>query len=105
MDKRILLLHPADNVYVVCQSLGGNEWLVTADGDMLVPDAVAVGHKIARNAIAGGQPIIKYGVPIGSALRDVARGEHVHLQNMRSDYIASHARGGKRALAATASHH
>lgn len=105
MDKRILLLHPADNVYVVCQSLGGNECLVTADGDIMVTDAVAVGHKIARTAIAAGQPIVKYGVSIGSAVRDVACGEHVHLHNMRSDYIASHARGGKRALAATGSDH
>lgn len=105
MDKRILLLHPDDNVYVVCQSLGGNECLMTADGDIRVSGAIAVGHKIARRAIAGGQPIVKYGVPIGSALRDVARGEHVHLHNMRSDYIASHARGGKRAFAATGSNH
>lgn len=105
MDKRILLLHPADNVYVVCQSLGGNESLMTADGDIMVSAAVAVGHKIARRDIAGGQPIIKYGVSIGSALRDVVRGEHVHLHNMRSDYIASHARGGKRALAAAGNSH
>jgi hypothetical protein len=105
MDKRILLLHPADNVYVVCQSLGGDECLMTADGDIRVSGAVAVGHKIARSEIAGGQPIIKYGVPIGSALRDVFRGEHVHLHNMRSDYIASHARGGKRALAAAGNSH
>lgn len=105
MDKRILLLHPADNVYVVCQSLAGNECLMTADGDVRVSEAVAVGHKIARRAIAGGEPIIKYGVPIGSALRDVACGEHVHLHNMRSDYIASHARGGKRALAITGNNH
>ncbi len=105
MDKRILLLHPADNVYVVCQSLGGDESLMTADGDIMVSAAVAVGHKIARRAIAGGQPIIKYGVSIGSALRDVDRGEHVHLHNMRSDYIASHARGGKRALASTRNSH
>jgi hypothetical protein len=105
MDKRILLLHPADNVYVVCQSLGGNECLMTEEGEIMVSEAVAVGHKIAREAIAGGQPIIKYGVSIGSTLRDVSRGDHVHLHNMRSDYIASHARGGKRALSATGKNH
>lgn len=99
MDKRILLLHPADNVYVVCQSLGGNERLMTADGEMLIHEPIEVGHKIARRDVAGGETIIKYGVPIGSALRDLVAGEHVHLHNMRSDYIASHARGGKKAIA------
>lgn len=98
MDNRILLLHPSDNVYVVCQSLAGKEHLITADGEFCIREPVAVGHKIARCDIAVGQAIIKYGVPIGSALRDLVCGEHVHLHNMRSDYIASHLRGGKKAL-------
>jgi hypothetical protein len=105
MDKRILLLHPADNVYVVCQSLKGKERLITADGEITVSEPVDVGHKIARRDTASGDTIIKYGVPIGSALRDLVAGEHVHLHNMRSDYIASHARGGKRALAAQGNGH
>lgn len=105
MDKRILLLHPADNVYVVCQSLQGDERLSTTDGECMVAEPVAVGHKIARRDIAVGQAIFKHGVPIGSALRDLACGEHVHLHNMRSDYIASHTRGGRRALAAKENSH
>jgi (2R)-sulfolactate sulfo-lyase subunit alpha len=105
MDKRILLLHPADNVYVVCQSLAGNERLTTADGEIQILEPVEVGHKIARRHTASGETIIKYGVPIGSATRDLVRGEHVHLHNMRSDYIASHARGGKRAIAAKENGH
>lgn len=98
MDGRILLLHPSDNVYVACQSLAGKECLVTADGEIAIREPVAVGHKIARRHIAAGETIIKYGAPIGSALRDVVAGEHVHLHNMRSDYIASHQRGGKRMI-------
>lgn len=101
MDKRILLLHPTDNVYVVCQSLKGNERLTTADGEIQISQPVDVGHKIARRDVASGETIIKYGVPIGSATHDVVAGEHVHLHNMRSDYIASHARGGRRAITAT----
>jgi altronate dehydratase small subunit len=100
MDKRILLLHPSDNVYVVCQSLEGNQRLLTADGELLVTEPVEVGHKIARRTAAAGDTIIKYGAPIGSATRDLIAGEHVHLHNMRSDYIPSHARGGKRTLTA-----
>lgn len=100
MDKRILLLHPSDNVYVVCQSLKGDERLITADGELLVTEPVEVGHKLARIATPNGHTIIKYGAPIGSATRDLIAGEHVHLHNMRSDYIPSHTRGGKRTLTA-----
>lgn len=100
MDKRILLLHPSDNVYVVCQPLKGNEHLITAEGELPVTEPIEVGHKIARRATPSGHTIIKYGAPIGSATRDLIAGEHVHLHNMRSDYIPSHARGGKRAITA-----
>jgi hypothetical protein len=31
--------------------------------------------------------VIKYGVPIGSAIVEIEAGEHVHLHNMKSDYI------------------
>ena len=33
------------------------------------------------------EKVLKYGLPIGSATRDIAAGEHVHVQNMKSDYI------------------
>ena len=47
---------------------------------------IPVGHKIARRNIARGEKIIKYGVPIGCAVRDIPAGTWVHLQNMRSLY-------------------
>jgi (2R)-sulfolactate sulfo-lyase subunit alpha len=58
----------------------------TADAD------VGVGHKLARHALAVGDKVLKYGAPIGSITAPVAAGGHVHLHNMKSDYIASHTR-------------
>ncbi len=40
------------------------------------------GHKYARRAIAPGEMVIKYGMPIGRATRAIAAGEHVHTQNL-----------------------
>jgi hypothetical protein len=40
-------------------------------------------------AIAQGEKVLKYGLPIGSATRDIEAGEHVHVQNLKSDYIWS----------------
>ena len=59
MDKRILLLHPVDNVYVVCQSLEGNERLMTPDGEVLVSVPFKVGHKIARRDTSCGETILQ----------------------------------------------
>lgn len=53
---------------------------------------VTVGHKLARRAMAPGDKVLKYGAPIGSMTSEVALGGHVHMHNMKSDYIASHTR-------------
>lgn len=87
-----LLLHPDDNVLVVISPI--------AIGDPVLIDGVAhaagvaigVGHKLARHALAPGDKIIKYGAPIGSMTAAAEAGDHVHLHNMKSDYIATHMR-------------
>ncbi len=35
--------------------------------------------------------ILKYGMPIGIATRNIAAGEHVHIHNIRSAYTPTHA--------------
>jgi hypothetical protein len=46
-------------------------------------------HKIARRAIAPGETIRKYGMPIGIATQGIAPGAHVHVHNIRSGYTPS----------------
>ncbi len=40
--------------------------------------------------IAPGEKIIKYGVPIGSAVLRISVGEHVHTHNIKSDYLPTY---------------
>lgn len=47
------------------------------------------GHKYALREIAAGENVIKYGMPIGCAMRRIARGEHVHTHNLRTN-LAEH---------------
>ncbi len=47
---------------------------------------VPVGHKLALRAIAAGETIVKYGVPIGRATQDIPEGGWVHLHVMESIY-------------------
>lgn len=85
----LLLLHPDDNVVVARRDIAAGE-RVELDGDsFMIPAAVELGHKLARRALAADSRVLKYGAPIGSMKIAVARGEHVHLHNLRSDYIPS----------------
>ena len=43
------------------------------------------GHKYARRLIKAGEDVIKYGMPIGRATRDIAPGEHVHVHNLATN--------------------
>ena len=87
-----ILLHPDDNV-LVCRARAEAGQTVVIDGEAVaLPAAVDVGHKIARRALKAGDKILKYGAPIGSMVVAAARGEHVHMHNMKSDYIKSHTR-------------
>jgi hypothetical protein len=86
-DSRLLRLHPDDNVLTLIASLAAGEQIVV-DGRMVtIPKALALGHKLAARAIATGEKIVKYGAPIGSATRAIAPGEHVHMHNVKSDYL------------------
>jgi hypothetical protein len=85
----LLLLHPDDNILVARRDIAAGE-RVELDGEtVVIPAAVELGHKLARRALAAETRVLKYGAPIGSLKLAVERGEHVHMHNLRSDYIPS----------------
>lgn len=43
------------------------------------------GHKYAARNITAGENIIKYGQPIGHAICDIKKGEHVHTHNIKTN--------------------
>ena len=88
----LLLLHPDDNILVARRDIAAGE-RVEIDGESFpMPVAIELGHKLARRALAADTRVLKYGAPIGSMKIAVARGEHVHLHNLRSDYLPSTSR-------------
>jgi hypothetical protein len=90
----LLLLHPDDNILVARRDIAAGEH-VDVDGETLViPAAVELGHKLARRSLAAETRVLKYGAPIGSLKSPVGRGEHVHLHNLRSDYLPATTRDG-----------
>ncbi len=104
-DPRLLMLDPADNVFVAIQTLEAGESVTVAGRTVTVPARLALGHKLAARAIGAGERILKYRVPIGSATRDIAPGEHVHLHNMKSDYIPTYTLESGSTFSAGHDHH
>lgn len=43
------------------------------------------GHKYAVRDIKSGENVVKYGNPIGHAITDIKKGEHVHTHNMKTN--------------------
>lgn len=88
--KKLIQINPADNVLVICNSIvPGDEQEI--DGQKIVfEQPLGLGHKIAARDIGKGEKIIKFGVPIGSATEAIPLGAHVHLHNVKSDYISTY---------------
>jgi len=87
VDPRLLRLDPLDNVLVTIQTLEAGDSVVIDGRKFTVTSRLTLGHKLAARDIRNGEKIFKYHMPIGSATRDISAGEHIHLHNMKSDYI------------------
>jgi len=84
-----LLLSDKDNVLVARQLAPEGLKVVLEGGTVALSRPIPMAHKIARHAIAAGGTILKYGMPIGIATKDIAAGAHVHIHNIRSAYTAT----------------
>lgn len=86
----LLRISEEDNVYVLLRPLTEGSCLQFGEQTIVCETSLELGHKIAARDISSGERIIKYGAPIGSATRDIRTGEHVHLHNIKSDYIPTY---------------
>ncbi len=77
-------IHPEDNIVVMIDEGKQGQLLSFNQQDLSLQQDVPRGHKVAIQAIRSGEPIIKYGFPIGIATQDIQKGEHVHLHNLRT---------------------
>ena len=92
MSAPHLLVHDhRDNVgVVVVEDLtAGTDMLgvVTEDDSdfrMTAKQAIPIGHKIALKDLAVGDTMIKYGEDIGKVVAPIAKGEHVHIHNLKT---------------------
>ncbi len=86
----LLRLSPEDNVCVLLRPLSEGDCLRIGERTIVYKFLLRLGHKVAARDINVGEKIIKYGAPIGSAVCQISLGDHVHLHNIKSDYIATY---------------
>lgn len=79
--KSWLKIHPADTVAVALVPLPAGTQIRPG---LRLPEAVPQGHKFALTDIPAGEPVIKYGSPIGTAVASIPAGSRVHTHNLKT---------------------
>ncbi len=73
-----------DTVAVALKPLKAGETVSFGAGSVTLREDLPMGHKAALRDIRKGEPVIKYGFPIGEATEDIPAGAHVHTHNLRT---------------------
>ncbi|WP_088182989.1 UxaA family hydrolase [Sphingobium sp. Z007] len=79
---------PDDDVAMALRALEAGETIHVAGHPIDVTEPIGSGHKVALRPIAVGEPIRRYGWPIGSATRAIGAGSHVHSHNLHTNLKA-----------------
>ncbi len=82
--NRLLQITPHDMVAVALEPLKAGETVPYGGGEVTLLEDLPMGHKVALRDIHAGEPVIKYGYPIGKALEDIPTGGHVHTNNLKT---------------------
>ena len=61
-------------------------WVMDGDSTVTIKSEsdIPIGHKIALQDLKTGDTIIKYGVDIGKVVAPIKKGEHTHVQNVKT---------------------
>jgi altronate dehydratase small subunit len=80
----VLVISDRDNVATALEPIEQGREVRAGAASVVAVDAIPRGHKLAVRAIRAGEPVVKYGSPIGIASADIAVGAHVHTHNVAS---------------------
>jgi altronate dehydratase small subunit len=89
-SRKLLRIHRDDNVLIVVTPIKPGDRDLIDGQDVVFTQHAAIGHKVAARPIKLGEKVYKCGVPIGSAKEAIPVGAHIHLHNLKSDYIATY---------------
>ena len=82
---RALLVGRDDNVAILLSDVKAGEVISVGTGRVeIAVEDIPAGYKIAIQPLELGEPIITYGVVIGTATRSIRTGERVHFHNFQA---------------------
>jgi hypothetical protein len=89
----LLRLRAGDDVVITTRPVRAGEQL-DLDGEPVVADQdILIGYKVAARDLAVGEVVRRLGTPIGRITAATRRGAVVHVHNLESQYLRTHARG------------
>lgn len=83
--RQYLKIHPSDHVVIALQPLQKGTMLTVDERCITLLEEVPSGHKIAICARKTGEPVIKYGQPIGCVTSDILPGAWIHAHNLKTN--------------------
>ena len=89
MNPSLFRVAATDSVATALDDLAAGTVASVGDSEVILNEAVGRGHKVALRAIAPGEPVLKFGFPIGRATRQIAPGDRVHTHNVSTALEAS----------------
>lgn len=81
--KKIIRLNIQDNVITALEKIEKGD-IIKLEDEIIALNNILFEHKMAIQDIKKGEIVRKYGVPIGVAYKDIKKGEHVHLHNLKT---------------------
>ncbi len=78
-------INPIDNVIIALKDFSEGDTISIDQMDLKLVNDIPKGHKIALAAINENENIIKYGAPIGHAIKPIQAGEHIHVHNIKTN--------------------
>ena len=86
MTREAIVVSAADNVATAVRDLrAGSTVRLEVNSrccEVVLKKDIPYGHKFATKEIGAGDPVIKYGFPIGAARFDIEPGDLVHVHNV-----------------------
>ncbi|PZO92210.1 MAG: altronate hydrolase [Sphingomonas sanxanigenens] len=89
MTASLMMVDPRDSVATALADLDAGLTTEVEGIEVTLAEPVARGHKVAVRAVAEGDPVIKFGFPIGRAAHAIAPGQWVHTHNVHTALATS----------------
>lgn len=85
MEQAFLKINPADSVVVCLRPMKKGEFISVDGKEVELLQDTPAGHKVLIEDKAEGEDIIKYGYPIGHAIKSLNAGEWVNENNLKTN--------------------